>query len=153
MNIRFVTAGVFLALIATSLAQSATIDEAAARRSKMNQIGVSFGKSLPQHIPSQNWIGKHLSEVLPVSNIAKLILVKADTQATGDIDLLNIYGTLARDSSFYEHDKSMQKMYSAYEAVILTQDNKIFYLQIGADQDGGGTARLTSDTGEYGYFK
>ena len=144
------TLSLMIAIIGgTSLAQSATNNEMAIR-ARIDAVAIDFAKGGRR---AQKWTSRKLSDVVPASEISKIILLKGETSAPGEIDIYMIYRMLDTNSVFYEHDTKHQGMNTIYEAVILMENQSVFLLQIGRGEIGHGEARLISQDYDYGYFK
>ena len=133
----------------TVLSDNTNANEVTARWSRVNAVAVHF---MP--VPDgQKWVNKKLSEVIPVAEIAKIILIEAVTSAPLDINICGIYKTLEGDANFYQLDGQYVAIGATYRAIIVAKDNHVFLIEIGRGPDGKGLTRITSENGIYGYFK
>jgi hypothetical protein len=124
-------------------------DEVASRWKKVNSVAVYFNPK-PD---GQKWVGKKLSDVAPVANVSKLILLEAMTSAPLEIDTLNVFKTLETDLTFYHRDGKYPDLNITWRAIIVLKDHQVFQLEIGRDPDRKGISRLISEKGYYGYLK
>ena len=136
-------------IVNMALADTTNINEVMARWSRVNAVAVHFMPALD----GQKWVNKKLSEVIPVAEVAKIILIEAVTSAPPDINIFNIYKILEGDATFYQLGGQYLAIGATYRAIIVAKDNHAFLIEIGRGPDGKRLTRLTSEEGIYGYFK
>ncbi|MBI2568573.1 MAG: hypothetical protein HYV63_16245 [Candidatus Schekmanbacteria bacterium] len=102
----------------------------------------------------QPWTGKLLAEVLPVAAVSRILLLKAVTSATADLDVANIHRLLSRNARFENpafappaDSPDFSTTVCIWEAVVELNDGRPFLLRVG-----GGWALLVSSAG-HGYFR
>lgn len=111
------------------------------------------------------WEGRTLSQVLPVDDIERIVLLKAVTSAPAWLDLRNLRRMLgdAANASLRRADDDTGTFLqlggddTVWEAVLLTRTGEVFGLVIRADDEpartaGGHRACLTDETGRRGCF-
>ena len=137
------------ATVITAFAESKPVNEVTAKWEQVNAVAVYF-KPTPD---GQKWVNKKLSDIAPVDGISKIVLVEAMTSAPENINTFNVYKILGDDGTFYQLDGKYPAIIATYRAIIVTKKQSVFQIEIGRGPDGKGLARLTSETGDYGYFK
>lgn len=124
-------------------------DEVTSSWKKVNSVAVYFNPK-PD---GQKWVDKKLSDVIPEANISKLILLEGVTSAPPNIDTFNVYKVLEDDATFYRLEGKYPAINVTYRAIIVTNDNHVFQIEIGRGPEGKGLSRVMSEKGQYGYFK
>ena len=137
------------ATVTTAFAESKPINEVAAKWEQVNAVAVYFRPT----VDGQKWVNKKLSDIAPIEDISKIVLVDAMTSATDDLNTMNVYNILERDATFYQLDGKYPAISATYRAIIVTKKQSVFQIEIGKGPEGKGLARLTAETGDYGYFK
>lgn len=111
------------------------------------------------------WEGQTLSQVLPVDDIERIVLLKAVTSAPASLDLRNLRRMLgdAAHAPLHRADDDARALLqwgghdTIWEAVLLTRTGGVFGLVIRADDEtehmaGGHRACLADETGRRGCF-
>jgi hypothetical protein len=84
------------------------------------------------------WHGKHLSQVLEVDDIARIVLLKAVTSAPATLDMANLRRMLTDAAGMPLQAPSMQALLqlgsteSIWEAVLLMRSGEVFGLVVAA---------------------
>ena len=136
--------GAFLLVTGCSFAAELDI---AGLREKSESVSVDLTKQ-PNWRKNELWENEKVSRIVSISEISKLILIKAETSAPAEIDSMNVLRILNSDATFQkraEHSKSPTD--TVYEAVLVMKNGLYFLLHVAGD-----SGRLTSKAG-HGYFR
>ncbi len=78
----------------------------------------------------ERWVGKTVAEVLPPSTLARLVLIRAETSATADIDAANLRRLLSQASRFKRAPADLSASSVIWEALLETTDGRFFLLRV-----------------------
>lgn len=95
---------------------------------------------------TESWLGKDVSSVIAVEDISKVILLKAMTSATSDIDIKNVLKSIEKATKFESHSLSISENIT-WQVLLLTKQGE--YIQYIAN---GEWVYVTLESG-YGFFK
>jgi hypothetical protein len=139
-----ITVGVFLLVIGCSFA--AQLDMAGLHE-KAQSVFVDLDKQ-PNLRQNELWENEKISKILPISEIAKLILIKGMTSAPAELDSINILRILNSDTTFQKQTEStMPQTHTTYEAILVMKNGSCFLLRVA-----GNSGSITSEAG-HGYFR
>lgn len=138
------TVGTFLLVVGYSFAAELDI---AGLREKARSVSIDLNKQ-PNWGKNDLWENEKISMIVPISEISKLILIKAETSAPAEIDSINVLRILNSDATFQKKiEHSALLTHTVYEAVLVMKNGSYFLLRVAGD-----SGMLTSEAG-HGCFR